>query len=69
MHALVRGERVSNRDLQGGQRPCGVADPLRHVGRCSPGAADHAVASGQHCPSAVVAQMLEGWGMVNHMFM
>ena len=57
----------TDRDLQGGQRRYGVGDPLRHVGRCSPGAADHAVACGGHCPSVAVTQMLEGRGMVNHM--
>ena len=66
-HALLRGERAPDRDLQGGQCRCGVGDPLRHVGRCSPGAADHAVASAQHSPSVAVVQMFEGWGMVNHM--
>ena len=34
-----------------------------------PGAADHAVASPQHCRSVAVAQVFEGWGMVNHMSM
>ena len=67
VHALRRGERALGQRLQGGQRRCGVGDPLRHVGRCSPGAADHAVASGEHGPSVVVAQMLEGRGTVNHM--
>ena len=47
----------------------GVGDPLRHIRRCSPGAADHAVASAEHSPSVAVAQMYEGWGMVNHMSM
>ena len=41
----------------------------RISGRCSPGAADHAVASDQHCPSVAVALILEAWGMVNHMSM
>ena len=32
-----------------------------------PGAAHHAVASPQHCPSVAAAQVVEGWNMVNHM--
>ena len=37
------------------------------VRRCSPGAAEHAVASGEHGRSVAVAQVLEGRGMGNHM--
>ena len=66
---LFCGERALDRDLQGGQRRCEVGDPLRHVKRCPPGAADHAVASPQHCPSVAATQPFEGWGMVNHMSM
>ena len=33
------------------------------------GAADHDVASPEHCPGVAVAQMYEGWGMVNHLSM
>ena len=36
-------------------------------GVAPPGSADHVVASPQHRPSVAVAQMYEGWGMVNHM--
>ena len=67
--ALFCGGRAPNRDLQGGQRRCGVGDPLRHLGRCPPGAADHIVAPPQHRPSVAAAQVLEGWGMVNHVSM
>ena len=37
------------------------------LGVAHPRAADHTVASPQHNPSVAVAEMYEGWGMVNHM--
>ena len=66
---LPCGECAPDSDVPGGQHQCGVGDPLRHVGRRPPGAADHAVASAQHSPSVAVAQIYEGRGMVNHMSM
>ena len=41
-----------------------VGDPVRHLGGCPAGAADHVVAPPRHCPNVAVAKMLEGWGMV-----
>ena len=37
------------------------------LGVAPPGAADHGVAPAQHSPSVAIAQMYQGWGMVNHM--
>ena len=38
-------------------------------GVATPAVADHAAASAQHSPSVAVAQIYDGWGMVNHMSM
>ena len=66
VHAVLRGQRAPAGGLQGGQCRCGVGDPLRHDRHCPPGAADHAVAPGEHGPSVAVAQVREDRGMEHH---